>query len=866
MSVFPAYSANIQNSEGTADTTNKTGAVDQTWLENSSFDQTLCLQNEPVKRQVSQIQEADSSVTEKKISSVSQSKNKKIQHNAQKEKLLYLECDDFSIVEKGCREFLKVNTIAWPSAPKYSVSYKLGNRFKKIKNQKLNRYYKMLIDVTSKDDTVNKEKADSEVKDENFTGFVQEVEFTQKTAIYNQHLTQYPCDVKMWLEYVQFQDLVHQFEKIHRKGSMAKAQRVLAERKLSILEKALSYNSNCELLHRERLNIAVRTFPADELQMFLNSMVEKNKGNIILWQGYIEATQCSMSHCNTPAVLNLYIKCLSTLHLLRRVTALEKHLLEESILRMLYQCGLFLKQAGLFEQLWTLLRMYLELNLCPIEKNKFNISNGFNEKQLIELEEVIFTSQLPLHELWLRTEKLRESCHWLPYVGDNNCEDPQRLVFPEDVAELIHPITTPENIFKLTATIFSLLKIPLLPCRHTTMQDLGLDYVPWSLDSVESLLPIFLPSFPVVVIDEHFLKNHKLAVGPQYLKSMPGQDEYLKFVLNLMKSCSECLSENDKLAVTIWWFRFQRLLILLDNIKYIKLSDKTRKQIKKDCKDMLKLAENRQNVLYYLEYALLENELGNIETCVNIINVASKMCDNVPFQSEERTLNQSISCFLCRQQVQLMLKNELTCSLREKVLLYLSEFVLQRKLHVLSAREIKEAGGKFKELSTIIIAQGIKHVPSCSNFIPDFLTEWIMCNGWFIYLNEGIHTCAQFVKEVLNTLNENNKNPCLQKEILYEFYVAILFKHTSEETTGNVFKLLDNILYQAIEIYPNNLFLLSVLAKKQSLIHSFGPPWWKVQNLLLKSERALCTIFAIIILNQHINTFQETLVDTVTGK
>lgn len=79
-------------------------------------------------------------------------------------------------------------------------------------------------------------------------------------------------------------------------------------------------------------------------------------------------------------------------------------------------------------------------------------------------------SQLPIHELWLRIERLREACHWFPYLGTGECEDPQRLVFPEDVAELIHPITMPGNTFILTATIMTLVKIPLLPCRHTTMQ------------------------------------------------------------------------------------------------------------------------------------------------------------------------------------------------------------------------------------------------------------------------------------------------------------------------------------------------------------------------------------------------------------
>lgn len=865
MALFPAFGNQFKPQDKVADNS-------QSWLENPSFSEDLCIQCDTTKNNIdhpSEIQnDPHTSANDNSDRSSPKIKKKKLHTSIMHKEPHYLKSDYFTLELKGAREFLSVNTISWPAAPKYRPNYDLDIKHKKIKQKKFKRYFQTPIDILTTDKNIVGTLKSDLIKqaDEHFTGFVQEQELSQKTASYNQHLALYPCDVKMWLEYVKFQDVVHQFEKTYRKGSIAKAQRVLAERKLSILEKALSNNVNCELLQRERLNVAVHAFPADELQIYLKLLVDKNTGNIILWQGYIEAIQCSMSHCTTPAVLEFYTKCLSKLHQLRRATALEKHLLEESILKMLYQCGLFLKQAGLFEQLWTLLKMYLELNLSPNNKNKFDILSGFNDNQLIELEEVIFTSQLPLHELWLRTEKLRESCHWLPYLGNEVCEDPQRIIFPEDVVELIHPITTPENIFKLTATIFSLLKIPLLPCRHTTMQDIGLDYVSWSLDSIEPLLPLFLSLYPVDVIDETFFKDQKLAVGPQYLKAMPGQEEYLKFILTVMKNCSECLIGDDQLAVTIWWFRFQRLLIILEKKKQIKLSDQIKKQIKKNSKDLLKLPENRQNILYYLEYGLLEKELGNREACLNIINVALKMDANICFQSNEWNIAHATWCFLHRQYVELLMDDCSTTIDKSKVMLILSEFVLQRKLDDLSKKDIEEADKEFRTVTKRIINQGISNLQPSNHFLPDFLLEWIICNAWFIYLNEGIQSCSYFMNNTLDTLEESNKNPCLQKEVLYEFYTALLFKHWTSETTGIIFKLLETILYKAIEIYPNNLFLLSVLVRKHNFLLSFGPVWWKVQNMLLKSGRALCTLFAVIILNQHILKTQEMLTDSITGK
>lgn len=50
------------------------------------------------------------------------------------------------------------------------------------------------------------------------------------------------------------------------------------------------------------------------------------------------------------------------------------------ILALLHDCGLFLRQAGLWEQLWLLLRMYLELNLAQPDSGHFKISSALSEQ------------------------------------------------------------------------------------------------------------------------------------------------------------------------------------------------------------------------------------------------------------------------------------------------------------------------------------------------------------------------------------------------------------------------------------------------------------------------------------------------------
>ncbi|EEZ98481.1 nuclear exosome regulator NRDE2 [Tribolium castaneum] len=847
MSLFPAYAGESAPPEQPPHTPQ--------WLQNPSF--SIDVTGAPEQPPEEEPPQADDSPEPKKRKKKHKHKDKPVVDDNK------LEEEGFILDTVRTKEFLTVKTIARPSAPRYSVRYYVTGARTARKRKKIKRYYHwsfLLEDKKEGEEEVitekNRDSLEGSKKDENFAGFKQEEDLSQTTASFNKKLAESPHDIKLWLEYVNFQDMVYQFEKTYRKGSIAKGLRVLAERKLAILDKALTHNQNCEELLRERLNVAVSIYPSDELQVQLKNLVDKDQGNIILWQGYIESIQCSMSHCNTPSVLDLYTKCLSILHKLRRNSSMEKAQLEENILKMLYQCGLFLKQAGLFEQLWTLLRLYLELNLSPTDKNKFNIGSGFDEKQLVELEEVVFNSQLPLHELWLRTEKLREACHWLPWMEDGECEDPQRLVFPDDVAELIHPITMPENMFRLIATILSLLKIPILFCRHSTMQELGLDYVPWALDSIESLIGIFLPLYPIDLTNKNLVIDSRLSVGPQYLKVLPGQEEYLSFVLTTMKSCTECLSGDDKIAMTVWWLRFQRLLIILEKQGRFKMPQGLAKKIKSNVKNLLKQEENRSNTIFYCEYALIEFELGNPQTCLNIIQTALSF--HKPILAEKAS-----RCHLHRTLVEVCLSQGKDSDALQHLICYALE---KTNIESINDDLLNQTTLKFKHTTLQLLQTELEKLPVANQFLPNFFTDWIICNGWFLYLTKGALQCGTFLENILADLDEKHEGMLWQKEVLFEFYVAVLFKHCVANPGFGVFKILDDVLTRAVELYPNNLFLLAVLAKEQSVTCCAGSQWWKLKSLLMKTGRAFPILFLVLIANQQMVETQEKYIETFSGR
>lgn len=869
MSLFPAYATENEPKE----TVNENSKNDEAWLSLSSF--TIDVEPSIAGRcnTLSVQSGASSSKYNQKLDSKRRKRKEKRQHKEDTSKTPPANIwDDFQIDKTRIKQYLSVDTISRPSVPKYRRTFSI---FKKRRSpRKFKRYYRLNLEKTDdksgsdnegklvKKDLSNKVP---KVENENFTGFKQEEDMTQTTAFYNRSLADDPNNVDMWLKYIRFQDMVYQFEKTYRKGSIAKGQRVTAERKLAILDKGLTHLPNNERLLRERLNICVSVYPADELHEQLNKLVDKEQGNIIYWQGLIESRQCSMSHCNTPTVINLYVKCLSTLHQLRRSAKLEKVILEENILRMLYQCGLFLKQSGLFELLWTLLRLYLELNISQ-DRSKFNLPSGFDEKQLLELEEVVLNSQLPLHELWLRIEKLRESCHWLPFAGDGECEDPQRLVFPEDVAELIHPITMPGNTFKLTATILTLLKIPLLPCRHSTMKNLGLDYVPWALDSIETVLPIFLNLYPIDLTNKLFINySQKLTVGPQYLKPLPGQEHFLIFILQIIKNCVDSLTGYEKTAVSVWWLRFQRILYVLESQGLVKMPNSLKKQMKSEIKTLLKKEAN--NVVLYKEYALLEQDLGNIESAINILTTTLTMYNDTLVDTMQELDTKAAVCSVYRTLVELHLNSPLKIYNKQQALNFLIKLSLGKTITGESTEDLlNETALKFKHITLLLLQKEFQPITTVQHFLPHFASDWIICNAWFLYLTKGVIDCGAFIENTLSEMDEKYPETVWEKEVLYEFYVAVLFKNCLENSGAGLFKILDDVLKRSIEQYPNNIFLLSVLAKEHTINCCLGQSFWKVKNILMKTGHALPNLFLVLIANQKVSDIQENWIDTFTGK
>lgn len=90
---------------------------------------------------------------------------------------------------------------------------------------------------------------------------------------------------------------------------MKDVHRATTLKKLSIVEKAIEKNSDSMELLRLKLSFMGELLPADEFSKQLETLVNKDSGNTILWQEFIMTVQASVAMCTVPKVLDLYSKC-----------------------------------------------------------------------------------------------------------------------------------------------------------------------------------------------------------------------------------------------------------------------------------------------------------------------------------------------------------------------------------------------------------------------------------------------------------------------------------------------------------------------------------------------------------------------------
>lgn len=235
-----------------------------------------------------------------------------------------------------------------------------------------------------------------------------------------------------------------------------------------------------------------------------------------------------------------------------------------------------------------------------------------------------------------------------------------------------------------------------------------------------------------------------LTGGPQYLHNHLGQESYLLAVCKIFSLLSEVLPKHDSTAILIWWLRFERLLIGLqkNNLCYVPTRRKKPRSI---VKDFLKLECNRNNLIFYREYALIELELGNTEAAVKVLKNALSAFSGTLVIGVSDYDDKSALCSLYRTLCEIML---ITGNKQEafNALITLAtgkpnsdtQEALNKFFHVEKENEV--------DFSSADDANGSE------SFMPDFAVDWSICYSWLLVLTESKWAGAAHLESLISSL------------------------------------------------------------------------------------------------------------------
>lgn len=600
--------------------------------------------------------------------------------------------------------------------------------------------------------------------------------------------------------------------------------------------------------------------------------------NYILWNAQIMATQGSMARCTVPDVMQLYEKCMKNMYKRNRnddVTLSEYEpcspqfiselLVSDSPFSFLFSifsglfssCALFLRQSGLSEQFFALLTLALELN---VSENKFSAiqSRESDQNSLIEYEEIVLKSGLPMNEIWLRVEKLRQNYYFLPCPMDRSCSDPQRVVLNEDIYHYIYPLSNREHAFNLVIIILRLLKIPLFDnCRlkssiFNSYDASNCDNL-CDFDCIEEIAPIFLhrtifhanKSFDDIL----WGMIRDFSIGPSFITTHIGHELYIKYLSEVLLQCAECFSNRNEHSYkrnifVLLLLRLERIVMAFD-VYMNKWNDDKTKRLRTKIKNLLKREENRNCLVFYVEFAQIEYDLKRTEQAEHIY-VAAISQSNPAIEDD---CTRSEYWYVCISLIEMLIREQK----ETKALNLLNAVAVGKKIEAkdLELNDISEATSllaskklddRLKDIS--FIERNVTIMDIVQSFQPDYLICVIKANIYHkILWRKSKDDAVKQIEVLLKTFPEKNMRHELIREQLYEIYADLMLyklaRHTNSVTL-TAENATFSVISRGINEFPTNMHLLKCAA----LCHN--QPWHRIRALLIKHHSPIAIMFLVV--------------------
>ncbi|KAK6997820.1 protein NRDE2 [Biomphalaria glabrata] len=520
-------------------------------------------------------------------------------------------------------------------------------------------------------------------------------EIFEKVRSYNQKTRESPHNVQLWLEFIQFQDVVAQEDKsfqghVVRLRDIYRPSKSVIEKKLAILEKAIDFNPSSLELKLARLELYQDIWEADQCDKAWQDLLFTYAADIDLWRQYLSNQQSRLVKFTFGKILKLYHKCFQTVVpiLEGQVKVINKpDNMEDKLLGLFCQYCDFLNHTGYTERAISSFQALIEFNLfCPISlnltttKQRVEIfqtfwesgvtrfgepkakgwSNWFQNKQTgsihipqtvntDELEDKVILEKLTRSLTWLKMEKIRQEAHMLPWKPntaqgetEDDCEDLDRMVLFDDIKPALFKMTRSESCLRL---ICMFLKFLGLSCDTLDRAILNLDIefncTKFDQYSLTGLAQCFMLAGlkPDVNVDSKWQPS----------------DQCVVFMRDILLQAEAYFSSTHRNLFTL--LRLELEVVKFGTTRVTELTTSGMKDLKRFGKNLLKDIHNRSNLVLWNAYIrLLWACSDNIAETVSMVDTAMGLfTGSTPLSDVAKA---SGLCMLCKTYCEIILNFE----------------------------------------------------------------------------------------------------------------------------------------------------------------------------------------------------------------
>ncbi|XP_043835942.1 nuclear exosome regulator NRDE2 isoform X1 [Dromiciops gliroides] len=728
-----------------------------------------------------------------------------------------------------------------------------------------------------------------------------------KVEEFNRKVRENPRDIQLWLEFVSFQDEVMKGPSLYtisegEQESRRKSLKLILEKKLSILDRAIESNQNSVELKLARLKLCTEFWEPSTLIKEWQKLIFLHPNNTALWQKYLLFCQSQFSTFTVSKIHNLYGKCLSTLAAVQDGSILSHPALpgtEEAMFALFLQQCHFLRQAGHTEKAISLFQAMIDFTFFKPDSVKDLPTRGQveffepfwdsgeprvgekgargwrawmhqqerggwvvvkpdeDEDEPEEDDQEIKNKTLPKWQIWLSVERSREQRHWLPWrpdktkkQTDEDCEDPERQVLFDDLGLSLIKLSNPDLKFQLIDAFLQFLGVPSgcnLPtsCLYLAMDENGIfdDGL-----SDEKPLTFSNPSFSGVNCVGHMDQMDRQGQRMGHCK------EGEEFIQNIFHLVLPLFSGKEKSHLCLSWLQYEIAKVTW----YLQTKNKKRlktqgKKCKKLAKNLLKEPENRNNFCLWKEYARLEWLLGNTEDARKVFDTAISMAGPQDLSSRLYDLS------LLYAELEVELSGNMEGS------------ATSRAIHILT--KLTENGPYIPYTGQVLPVNILKARKAYEHTLQKHLNESpasdpspVNCSGYLIslvgcfmlfqYLTIGVNAAMHVYKQVFDKLKGaissefTGTGANIGAQNLTNTLEAVTLMHTNllrYHMKVSVFPLnpLREALSEALKLYPGNQVLWRSYVQIQNKSHNASKTRRFFDVIMRSAESLEPRLFAI---------------------